>query len=84
MALSIRNRELEKLARALAELTGHSMTEEILLALEERKALLETGMSKLERLKELCRACAALPDLDTRSAEDILDYDEQGLFLHGS
>lgn len=83
MALSIRNRDLEKLARTLAECTGHSMTEEILLALKERKTFLETGTSKLERCKELCRACAALPDLDTRPAEDILDYDEHGLLSHG-
>jgi len=33
-----------------------------------------------ERLMEISRRCSALPDLDTRSANEILGYDEIGAF----
>ncbi len=33
-----------------------------------------------EILMEISRRCSSLPDLDTRSAEEILGYDEKGAF----
>jgi hypothetical protein len=34
----------------------------------------------VQRAKEICERFRSLPDLDTRSPEEILGYDEQGLF----
>jgi hypothetical protein len=38
------------------------------------------GKGLAERLAELGRQCAALPDYDTRSPEEIVGYDEFGMW----
>ena len=82
MALSIRNPRVEELARSLAAARGESITEAILEALEARIAELQ-GPSRKERdialLKGIGRRVAALPDIDPRSPEEIVGYDESGL-----
>ena len=82
MAVSIKNEETERLARELAKRTGVSITEAITTALREQLAREEGKRSALRVRDELLvigRRCAALPDLDTRSPEEILGYDEIGL-----
>ena len=84
MALSIRSRKVEDLARTLADRTGLTMTDAIAEALQAR---LE-GMGALPdqvfgRLQAIASACAALPDLDARPADEILGYDAEGLFGDG-
>ena len=37
------------------------------------------GPSFGEELRAISQRCAALPDLDTRSAEEIIGYDENGV-----
>lgn len=58
------------------------MTQAVIGALRERLKR-EEGRGTVPRLKdqllETGRRCAALPDLDRRSAEEILGYDEAGL-----
>ena len=82
MALSIKNPEAERLARALARRTGESITDAVIAALRERLKR-EQGRRKGEdlvnELMEISRRCAALPILDARRPEEILDYDERGL-----
>jgi antitoxin VapB len=82
MALSIKNEETERLARELARRTGVSITEAITHALRQQIAR-EDGKRSASRIRdellEIGRRCAALPDLDTRSPEEILGYDEIGL-----
>lgn len=82
MALSIRNERAEQLAREIAQLTGHNMTAAIIMALEEKLERLRRfrmANSKLDEIMEISRRCSALPDLDTRSPDDILGYDEHGV-----
>lgn len=82
MALSIRNPLAEKLARQVAAETGESLTEAIIRALEERLQRLKgrrAANSVAEEILEISRRCSALPDVDRRSADEILDYDERGL-----
>jgi antitoxin VapB len=85
MALSIRNPRVEELARRIAMEQGESVTEAILKALEARADSLsgEAGISRLSRDLERIRAagerCAAMPERDGRSADEILGYDERGL-----
>jgi len=82
MAVSIKNAETERLARELAKKTGVSITEAITTALRQQLAR-EEGKRTAPRIRDellaIGRRCAALPDLDTRSAEEILGYDEIGL-----
>ncbi len=82
MPLSIKNREAERLARALAARTGETITKAITKALEER-LLREQGKSDVAILSndllDIGKRCAALPDLDSRSADEIVGYDERGL-----
>ena len=82
MALNIRNKETEVLAAKLARLTGETKTEAVRKALEDRWALLaqKTPPRRLaDRLEEIAREFDSLPVYDTRSAEEILGYDEFGL-----
>ncbi len=81
MAMSIRNKETEALARKVAMATGEHLTEAITRALEDRLAKLEArrGEDDLARqLLDIGRRCAALPDLDTRPADEILGYNPDG------
>ena len=82
MALSIKHPEADQLARTLAGITGLSLTEAILKALREQLER-ETGRSRVNRLGDELRAisdrCASLPDLDLRTPEEILGFDEHGL-----
>lgn len=82
MAMSIRNPETEKLAREVSRLTGETLTEAIGKSLEERLERLKRRRDEenLRRdLDEILERFHALPVLDTRSEDEILGYDENGL-----
>ncbi len=82
MALNIRNPETEKLADALAKLTGETKTEAVTQALRDRLARLRRERSRrrlADELDAIALHCASLPVLDTRSAEEIIGYDERGV-----
>ncbi|MBZ7927064.1 type II toxin-antitoxin system VapB family antitoxin (plasmid) [Ensifer adhaerens] len=82
MALSIKDHDTEQLARTLAERTGESITLATKRALEERLRRLGCDMRKaafLEDLEAIQRRWNARPVLDSRTADEILGYDENGL-----
>ncbi len=82
MALSIKDPETERLARALAERTGESLTKAMRRALEERLRRVGGGARRaalLEDLAEIRRRWSALPVQDRRSADEIIGYDADGL-----
>jgi antitoxin VapB len=82
MALNIRNDEAERLAAALARLTGESKTEAVTRALRDRLDRLRRGKAKrrlADELDEIARHCSRLPVRDGRSADEILQYDDRGL-----
>jgi len=82
MALNIRNPETERLAEALAKLTGETKTQAVTVALRDRLERLRrrrSGRRLAEELDEIALHCASLPVLDARGVEEILGYDEQGL-----
>jgi antitoxin VapB len=82
MALNIRNAEAEKLAEALAKLAGETKTEAVTRALRDRLARLRrerSGRRLADELDEIAQRCARLPVQDSRAADEILGYDEQGL-----
>ena len=82
MALNIRNQEAERLAEALARLTGETKTEAVTRALRDRLARLRrerSGRRLADELDEIARHCARLPVKDSRTPDEILGYDEHGL-----
>ena len=82
MALNIRNPETERLATAVARLTGETKTEAVTRALRDRLARLRRERSKrrlADELDEIARHCASLPVRDSRSPDQIHGYDAHGL-----
>ncbi len=83
MALSLKDKETDSLARQVASLTGETLTEAIRTSLAERLARerLKRGKpaSVMDEIDEIVRRFDALPVLDPRSADEILGYDENGL-----
>jgi antitoxin VapB len=83
MALSIKDPEADRLARAVAQRTGETLTQAVINALRERLAREERKEQAIEDLvediMEIGRHCAALPLLDARSADEIIGYDQNGL-----
>ena len=85
MALSLKDPETDRLAREVARLTGETLTQAVRKALAERleRERLRRGMPKkglAEQLNELALECASLPVYDTRSPDEIIGYDENGMW----
>ena len=81
MALSIRNDVAEKLARAIAKETGENITQAIIHALQERLERLKgrrTVTDLKSKILKISKRCRALPDIDPRTPEDILGYNQNG------
>jgi antitoxin VapB len=83
MALSIKHPDADRLARELAKSTGEGITEAVINALRERLARQKKrrrhAPALSDELRTIGERVAALPLLDRRSAEEILDYDDRGL-----
>jgi antitoxin VapB len=82
MALSIKDPEADRLARAIAKTTGETLTAAVVQALRERLIRVRRARAKrrlADELDEIALHCAALPVRDRRSADEIVGYDEQGL-----
>lgn len=83
MALSLKDPETDSLARQVARLTGESLTQAVRGALQER--LRHEQLKRGERpwddaaIDAIIERCATLPVLDTRTDDEILGYDENGL-----
>jgi antitoxin VapB len=83
LALSIKAPEADRLARKLAATTGESMTDAVIVAMrerlerEERKRQDKTAL--IEEIRAISDHCASLPVLDTRTDDEIMGWDENGL-----
>jgi antitoxin VapB len=68
----------------VAKLTGESLTEAVRKALAERleRERRRRGRNKslAERLDAIALRCASLPDYDTRSPDQIIGYDDKGMW----
>lgn len=81
--LNIKNDEAHRLASELAAARGTSLTEAVTAALGEclrtagdRSTDAATLLAEVRQVQALV---ASLPDRDTRTADEILGYDERGL-----
>jgi antitoxin VapB len=83
MALSFKNPEVDRLARELAEQRGVSLTEAVLEALRQQlqreRNPRTIEKSRIGVLREARERLSRLPVRDTRSADEILGYDDRGL-----
>jgi antitoxin VapB len=82
MALSIKDPETERLARNLAERAGETITVATRRALEERLRRFGADTRKAALLEDLAASrqrWSSMPVQDTRCADDIIGYDENGL-----
>jgi antitoxin VapB len=82
MPLNIKDSATEKSVRELAAITGETVTTAVRRAAEERLQRVRRdrgGRSLAAELLEIGRRCASLPDLETRTADEIVGYDEHGL-----
>lgn len=80
--LNIKDPTAYRLARELAQRMGESLTQTVIRSLEERlkKVRSETpGRDLVQEMKAIADRIAKLPVLDTRGADEILGYNEQGL-----
>jgi len=83
MPLSIKMPEADRLARRMANATGETITVAVYLAIRERLERVErkrlNKCALLEEIRAISHHCASLPVLDTRSDDEILGYDENGI-----
>jgi antitoxin VapB len=82
--LNIRDPEVHRLARAVADATGQTMTDAVKDALRERLAAIAgAAVGERERrfaaIMERGRRFRALPTTDPRPLDEIVDYDESGV-----
>jgi antitoxin VapB len=82
MGITIKNPNADRLAREVARLSGENLTQAIINALEERLEQLKARRSATiltEQILEISQRCSALPDLDQRNPDEILDYESRGV-----
>lgn len=85
MPLSIKNPRTEKLARQVARKHGETITEAITRALEERLARPQVhrpadAQRRRAKLYALMEESAKIPKDYSQTEDEILGYDEHGLF----
>lgn len=80
MAFNIKNDEADELLRELSELTGETLTTAVIVSLRERlqREMLRTT-PKGDRLAAAIAHLQSLPVLEDLTADDILQWDENGL-----
>ncbi len=82
MALSLKDKETDSLAREVASLTGESLTDAVrgALKLRLRDEQLKRGEPAWDDSNDsIIERFASLPVLDNRTDDEILGYDEHGL-----
>lgn len=84
MAMSIKNAEVESLAREIAGRRNISLTEAVRVSLQREAARdrvlpRNDNLAKLELLRKISMEAAALPVTSYASEDEILGYDENGI-----
>jgi antitoxin VapB len=82
MAINIKDSETDSLAREVAKRAGETITIAIRKALQERLQRLagrSAAPTKRDKLYEILNRVDALPRLDSRTDDEILGYDENGI-----
>ena len=83
MALNIKNPRTEELAQLVSKETGESLTQAVTVALEERLERLRGSRRApdlVDEMMQISQRCSSLPVQDFRSPEEILGYNQNGLW----
>jgi antitoxin VapB len=92
MALNIKDRETEEVVRRLAQRTGLSITEAVKQAAADKLRRMDTEhaerlarltpeqLAKFQKLEAICKEAAALPVFDGRTPDEIIGYDDRGIW----
>lgn len=81
MALNIKSRETEQVVRDLAKRAGLSITEAVhQAAVEKLRRMDEDRERRRQALYEIIERAKTLPNLDPRTDDEILGYNEIGAF----
>ena len=79
--LNIKDPEAYRLARALADRSGETLTQVVVLALRERyerERRKNQHQDLIDEMKEISDRVKAMPVRDRRSADEIIGYNEFG------
>jgi antitoxin VapB len=82
MPLIVDHPEADRLARELAARTGESLEETVIRALRERLLRAQSGLGGADLIRDLRSISEEgrnLPTIDSREADNIIGYDDQGL-----
>ena len=81
--LNIKDAEVYEMARTLADRTGESLTEVVRKSLRERLSRQPPTAQEreimLEKIQAISDHCASLPLLDSRTEDETLGWNENGL-----
>lgn len=84
MALSIKDPSIDKAARKLAKLTGEKLTEaigkSIRQRLEQEERRRKRRRSKYDEIMKIIKKGRKMRVYDTRSADEIMGFNEHGVF----
>jgi antitoxin VapB len=82
MALNIKSEEADQLARELAAATGESLTTAVTVALRERLKRVRPRSKRARdlQLQQIFERAARIPRRDNRTDDEILGYNEFGIF----
>jgi antitoxin VapB len=78
--LNIKDPEAYQLASELARLTGKPLTRVVVEALRHELARQRPRRVDMDKARATLARIHAMPIIDDRSAEEILGYDERGMF----
>ena len=81
MPLSIKDPIADQLVRELAKQTGETLTEAIVVSVQERLSRIRSApnVSLAREIERIAKRCGSRPVRDARTAEEILGYDGTGL-----
>jgi antitoxin VapB len=84
MGLTLEDQAIDRIAHDLAMVTGESVADAMRIAASERlereREKQRAASKRIEGMLEAARRFAALPDLDTSSPDEIIGYDETGMW----
>ena len=81
MALNIKSRETEQVVRELAKRTGLSITEAVHQAAVEKLRTIDADKeARKAAMRAIIERSRALPNLDPRTDDEILGYNDKGTF----